>query len=82
LAHALIGHTPGIENPAAGSPATSLTAQVEGVIEIVDAVKSQYNKVIIAGHSVGSWLTLQVSCSFTFACCVRPTRLLFQALKA
>ena len=59
LGHALIGHTPGIEFPDS-NPATSLAAQVEGLIEIVDAVGPYYEKLTIAGHSMGSWLTLQV----------------------
>ncbi|KAI0689887.1 hypothetical protein BC835DRAFT_1418198 [Cytidiella melzeri] len=60
LGHALIGHTPGIEYPKDGTTATCLSAQVEGVLDIVEAVKSQYDKLSIMAHSVGSWLTLQV----------------------
>ncbi|KAI0094357.1 hypothetical protein BDY19DRAFT_15390 [Irpex rosettiformis] len=59
LGHALIGHTPGIEYPDAGTSATSLTAQVEGLVEIVDAVKSHSEKLTVVGHSMGSWLTMQ-----------------------
>ncbi|KAI0785468.1 hypothetical protein BC629DRAFT_1517247 [Irpex lacteus] len=59
LGHALIGHTTGIDLPNGDNSGASLTAQVEGLIEIVDAVKPHYEKLTVAGHSMGSWLTLQ-----------------------
>lgn len=61
LGHALIGHTTGIDLPNGDNSGASLTAQVEGLIEIVDAVKPHYEKLTVAGHSMGSWLTLQVT---------------------
>lgn len=60
LAHAHIGHTPGIgEN----TSRCDLTLQVESAIATFDAIKSAFgldSKVVIVGHSVGSWVTLQV----------------------
>ena len=57
--HALTGHTPDIEQPST-FVSTSLTAQLDGAVEIVDAVKSTHTTIVIAGHSVGSWIALQV----------------------
>nr|GAT47842.1 predicted protein [Mycena chlorophos] len=56
LAHAHLGHTPGY-------PATehSLSAQVQSAIEAFDELyHSTKLKPIIAAHSVGSWVALQV----------------------
>lgn len=61
--HALVGQTPGIDEHPPSSTATSLDAQVEGLLEVVDAVKSDHDRIIIAGHSIGSWVCLQVSIS-------------------
>ncbi|GBE77816.1 hypothetical protein SCP_0106980 [Sparassis crispa] len=62
LAHAHIGHTPGftiLHDP----PKFGLTAQVVSAIEAVDAVERTFGEttqVVVAGHSIGSWIALQV----------------------
>lgn len=61
LAHAFVGHTPSIDGSAFDPSATSLAAQVEHALEVVDALKSAgYKKIVIAGHSVGTWVSVQV----------------------
>ncbi|GLB35983.1 putative lipid-droplet associated hydrolase [Lyophyllum shimeji] len=64
FAHSHIGHTPGIEHlhvlPASRY---GLTAQVEASIEAFDAIHSAFGidtRVILVGHSVGAWVSLQV----------------------
>jgi len=61
LAHAHLGHTPGLnDNLAFNNPlAVSLVSQVESLLEVIDAARSQFEKIVIAGHSVGSWIALQ-----------------------
>lgn len=64
LAHAHLGHTPEIDASRVPQDASRLVAQVEGVVETLDAVISTYGakpKIIVVGHSVGSWVALQVS---------------------
>lgn len=58
--HGFSGHTPNIEFPLCVS-STSLAAQIQGVLEIIDALKEDHSRIIVAGHSVGSWVALQVS---------------------
>lgn len=55
---ALVGHTPGIndEDP----DFAPLLTQVEHFVQLVDAAAAVYGRVMLAGHSIGSWLTLQV----------------------
>lgn len=60
LAHAFVGHTPGIIRGSEHPAATSLDAQIEHVIELIDTIKPVYNKIIVTGHSVGTWVVLQV----------------------
>lgn len=59
-----IGHTPGIEaENALPTFRYGLPAQIEGSIEAFDAVQSTFSagtKIVVVGHSVGSWLSLQV----------------------
>ncbi|KAJ7786128.1 hypothetical protein B0H16DRAFT_1355289 [Mycena metata] len=57
FAHAHLGHTPGIF-----SDKHSLSAQVESAIQALDAVHTIFPaaKIILSGHSVGSWIALQV----------------------
>ncbi|KAK1228664.1 hypothetical protein PQX77_008317 [Marasmius sp. AFHP31] len=59
LAHAHINHTPGIVSPAAEH---SVTIQVQAAIEALDSLKKHYDSIpiIIIGHSVGAYITLQV----------------------
>ncbi|KAF8078790.1 hypothetical protein FPV67DRAFT_1466481 [Lyophyllum atratum] len=62
FARSHIGHTPGIE-PSNSSSTYGLTAQVESSIEAFDAIQSAFGvdtKIIVVGHSVGAWLSLQV----------------------
>ncbi|TFK36880.1 hypothetical protein BDQ12DRAFT_713826 [Crucibulum laeve] len=61
LAHAHINHTPGIQE----GPITSwsLTSQVQSAIEALEAIKltcGPSSKVVVIGHSVGGWISLQV----------------------
>ncbi|KAJ7071199.1 hypothetical protein C8F01DRAFT_1109516 [Mycena amicta] len=56
FAHAHLAHTPGYY-----CKDHSLAAQVQSAIEALDAIrKSTQAKVILAGHSVGAWISLQV----------------------
>lgn len=61
LAHGLVGHTPGVDSDTHDTSAVSLHAQIEHVVEVIDAVKSKFARVVIIGHSVGSWISLQAS---------------------
>lgn len=63
LAHGLVGHTPGINTSNQHASATSLHAQVEHIVELIDAVKSQFDRIVLIGHSVGTWIALQVRTS-------------------
>lgn len=58
LVHALVGHTPKLGHQ--DFSAMTLAAQVEHVLEVVDAVRHDYDHVVLSGHSVGSWIALQV----------------------
>jgi hypothetical protein len=64
LAHGFLDHFPGIENgPGCYLPEDSLVVQVEAALEIVDALVlcySGFTKLLAAGHSAGSWITVQV----------------------
>jgi pimeloyl-ACP methyl ester carboxylesterase len=65
LAHAHVGHTPGIGNQDEwDAQHYGLTTQIQNAVEAFDTVKSTFGsntKVILVGHSVGSWFALQVS---------------------
>ena len=66
LAHSHIGHTPGIEPVTSRKRSAStvgLHAQIQTIIEVLDDIVVTFGtgtKVVLVGHSVGSWLTLQV----------------------
>ncbi|KZV93789.1 hypothetical protein EXIGLDRAFT_716768 [Exidia glandulosa HHB12029] len=56
LAHAHLGHTP--DGPRTES--FSLLAQVDALIHVIDACKSEgYERITIIGHSVGTWIMVQ-----------------------
>ncbi|KAJ7042419.1 hypothetical protein C8F04DRAFT_1030023 [Mycena alexandri] len=57
FAHAHLGHTPSIF-----SHKHSLATQVESAIQALDAVHTMFPaaKIVLSGHSVGSWIALQV----------------------
>ncbi|CAL1695105.1 unnamed protein product [Somion occarium] len=61
LARAHMGHTPFLDHNEAYKDRSSvgLTAQVESIIELIDSAKVTYQKLVMVGHSVGSWLLLQ-----------------------
>ncbi|KII94198.1 hypothetical protein PLICRDRAFT_50181 [Plicaturopsis crispa FD-325 SS-3] len=64
LAHSHIGHTPsvGIDDPKS-EKAYGLAAQVQNALYAFDALRSTFGsniKIIVVGHSVGSWVSLQV----------------------
>lgn len=65
LAHAHIGHTPGINSESdMDASIYGLTNQVQNAIEAFDAIKSTFSqktKVVLLGHSIGSWFALQAS---------------------
>lgn len=67
LAHAHVGHTPGIEGTGGyDARRYDLTTQIQSAVEALDAVKAAFGpntKVVILGHSIGSWFTLQVDLS-------------------
>ncbi|KAF9502486.1 alpha/beta-hydrolase [Pleurotus eryngii] len=60
LAHSHAGHTPGFHT----SPGCHrLLLQIQSAIEAFDAIKVEYGPdipVTVVGHSVGSWITLQI----------------------
>lgn len=64
LAQAHLGHSPTASQDNAYKDASDigLTAQVQSAIEAVDAIRSSFekSKVVVVGHSMGSWITLQV----------------------
>lgn len=67
LGFSLLGHSPNI----APVPRlfSQLTCQIEAVINIIDTIKSTFtscSKLVLVGHSVGSWLVMQVSLLITF----------------
>ncbi|KAH9836976.1 uncharacterized protein C8Q71DRAFT_756340 [Rhodofomes roseus] len=64
LAHGHLGHSPTIPrgDMYKDSSSISLTAQVESAIEATQALHDAYPQaqLVIAGHSMGCWITLQV----------------------
>jgi len=63
LARAHLAHTPNIDGDKSSykdSSAYCLTAQIESVLELLDAIRSSYRRIIIAAHSVGTWITMQI----------------------
>lgn len=62
LARAHLGQTPGLDGHAQSDPSlVCLEAQVESILEVVDTLKQSFKHVVMIAHSMGSWLTLQVS---------------------
>ncbi|EPQ60467.1 hypothetical protein GLOTRDRAFT_135140 [Gloeophyllum trabeum ATCC 11539] len=64
LAHSYLGQTPGLadDNVFSHPERVCLTAQVQAVIEVLDSLKSAYGdntRIVMIGHSVGTWITLQ-----------------------
>ncbi|KAH7930549.1 hypothetical protein BV22DRAFT_1000347 [Leucogyrophana mollusca] len=66
LSHSHIGHTPALQvqqSRDGNTPQCGLPFQVQNALRIFDAVKSSFGldtNVILAGHSVGAWIALQV----------------------
>ncbi|TFK30823.1 alpha/beta-hydrolase [Coprinopsis marcescibilis] len=61
LAHGHIDHAPSVGGSV--SAEHSLTSQVQNAVEAFDAIASTYGngtKVVLIGHSVGSWICLQI----------------------
>jgi hypothetical protein len=64
LAHAHVGHTPGVGDEDMDARCYNITTQIQNAIEAFDAVKLTFGsnvKVLLIGHSVGCWIALQVS---------------------
>ncbi|KAK7680572.1 hypothetical protein QCA50_016354 [Cerrena zonata] len=61
IARAHLGHTPHIDHNEAyvDRASVGLASQIESIIELIDASKTIYDKLVLVGHSVGSWLVLQ-----------------------
>ncbi len=62
LAHSHAGHTPGLSAPPG---CHQLLLQIQSAMEAFDGIKAEYGPdipVIVIGHSIGSWVTLQVRC--------------------
>jgi hypothetical protein len=64
LAQAHVGHTPGVDDPSERNAGHyCLTTQIQNAVEAFDAVKSTFGantKILVLGHSIGSWIALQV----------------------
>lgn len=66
LSHSHIGHDPTVENLAPAHHASSnyaLPFQIRNSLRIFDALSTYFGvnaRTVIAGHSVGSWVALQV----------------------
>lgn len=62
IARAHLGHTPHVDGDEAYIDHTfvGLASQIESIIELIDASKTIYDRLVLVGHSVGSWLVLQV----------------------
>ncbi|KIJ46409.1 hypothetical protein M422DRAFT_29264 [Sphaerobolus stellatus SS14] len=58
LAHAHLGHSPHLMEP----ETTKLQHQVEACVEVVDEIMATWPdvKIVLIGHSVGSWISSQV----------------------
>lgn len=72
LGHSLIGHSPHAD--AVPQSFSNLQAQVEGIVEVIDSVISTFGsgtRLILIGHSVGSWIVFQVSGCILNVLCVR-----------
>ncbi|KAF9447797.1 alpha/beta-hydrolase [Macrolepiota fuliginosa MF-IS2] len=62
IAQTHIDHTPGVYKDTNPHSRHSLTSQVHSAIEAFDATVAEFrtSKVVVIGHSVGAWITLQV----------------------
>ena len=62
LARAHLDHAPQILEHSRRPPSHGLTIQIESSIEILDSILYTYTKtrIVIIGHSVGAWISLQV----------------------
>lgn len=65
VAHTHIDHTPGVYKDTNPHSRHSLTSQVHSAIEAFDATVAEFrsSKIVVIGHSVGAWVTLQVDSS-------------------
>ena len=63
LARAHLDHAPQILEHLRRPPSHGLTIQIESSIEILDSILYNYTKtrIVVIGHSVGAWISLQVS---------------------
>jgi hypothetical protein len=78
LAHAHLGHTPGLTPPGRGR--SSLPAQVDAAMDALDILATHFGnrtKYVVIGHSVGSWMTVQArSALLHISFEITPTQLL------
>lgn len=78
LAHAHLGHTPGLTPPGPGR--SSLPAQVDAAVDALDILATNFGnrtKYVVIGHSVGSWMTVQArSVPLRMSFEITPTQLL------
>lgn len=71
VAQAHLDHYPGIHNNghARYRPEESLAIQIQNSLELLRAIDAYYERkprIIVVGHSVGCWLSLQVGCHLGF----------------
>ncbi|KAJ7783590.1 hypothetical protein DFH07DRAFT_788326 [Mycena maculata] len=59
--HAHLSHTPGV-HAEKFNPEYGLRAQIQSAVEALDAIRAAFGctKIVLAGHSVGAWIALQV----------------------
>ena len=65
VAQAHLDHYPGIHNDAHARyrPEESLTIQIQNSLDLLEAIDAYYARkprIIVVGHSVGCWISLQV----------------------
>ena len=63
LARSFVGHSPKVQ--VVDREYTGLRMQVEAVLEALDSIADTFGhntKVFLVGHSIGSWIILQVCC--------------------
>ena len=67
MTHSYIGHSPDIDDLHSQQVTSySLPAQVQNALEAYDAMRYHYGheiRMVLAGHSVGAWIALQVRLS-------------------
>ncbi|KAI4528991.1 alpha/beta-hydrolase [Schizophyllum commune Tattone D] len=59
LAHAHIGHSPGFTSPTSTSR-SGLSFQIQSATDAVDILKSHFARIVLIGHSAGSYISFQV----------------------